>query len=153
MSDEQAQWLDAEQQRIWRSYLMASAHLSARLDADLRPFGLDLNEYEVLVCLSEDAQHSMRMSELAEATHQSRSRLTHTVTRMEGRGLVTREAASDDRRGVRANLTRAGFDLLATAAPGHAAGVRRYLVDPVSDKDFQALGRVMDASLRATARR
>ena len=81
-------WLDSEQQRIWRSYLLGSALLMERIDADLGQHGLDVAEWEILVNLSEVEGRRMRMSELADAVHQSRSRLTHTITRMEKADLV-----------------------------------------------------------------
>ena len=98
-------WLSAEQQRVWRTYLLGSARLNEKLDADLRQFGLDLGEYEILVTLSEAEARQCRMSDLADAVHQSRSRLTHTITRMERRGLVERVSCPTDRRGVWARLT------------------------------------------------
>ena len=140
-------WLNAEQQRIWRMYLLGSARLHERLDADLRDSGLDLPEYEILVVLSESEERRCRMSDLADAVHQSRSRLTHTVTRMERANLVTRVSCPTDRRGVWAQLTDAGMDLLSTVAPSHVAAVRRNLVDAVGKDDFEALGRVFAAVL------
>ena len=140
-------WLNSEQQRIWRAYLLGSATLQERLDADLRQFGLDLPEYEILVVLSESPDQRRRMSELANAVHHSRSRLTHTITRMEKAKLVSRTSCPSDRRGVWANLTDEGMELLRTAAPGHVAAVRRNFVDAVSPDDFRALGRAFDAVL------
>ena len=137
-------WLDQEQSRIWRAYLEGVGRINAHLDADLREFGIDLSEYEVLVCLDEAEDSRLRMSELAEASHQSRSRLTHTVARMERDGLVIRETCPTDRRGVWANLTDAGRELLRTAAPSHVSAVREILVDAVSEEDFRALGRVFE---------
>ena len=128
-------------------YLLGSARLHERLDADLRDSGLDLPEYEILVVLSESEERRCRMSDLADAVHQSRSRLTHTVTRMERANLVTRVSCPTDRRGVWAQLTDAGMDLLSTVAPSHVAAVRRNLVDAVGKDDFEALGRVFAAVL------
>lgn len=142
-----ARWLTKEQQQVWRSYLLGSARLSERLDADLRQFGIDLGEYEILVCLEEVADRRLRMSELADAVHQSRSRLTHTVARMEQSGLVSRTTCPSDRRGVWAELTDAGFDLLKTAAPSHVQAVRTNFVEAMAPADFEALGRAFDAVL------
>lgn len=89
----------------------------------------------------------MRMSELADGVHQSRSRLTHAIKRMEREGLVTRRPADDDRRGVIATLTDSGFGLLERSAPGHVQAVRQILVDAVDPADYDALGRVMAAIL------
>lgn len=147
----QPRWLSAEQQAVWRVYLDGVARIQDALDADLRSHGLDLAEYEILVRLSESDDRSMRMSDLAEATRQSRSRLTHTVTRLERNGHVTRAPAPDDRRGVMASLTDAGYALLERAAPHHVAAVRAVLVDVADPADFAALGRVMGAVMATPA--
>lgn len=142
-----ARWLDKDQQRIWRTYLLGVARLNERLDSDLRQFGIDLGEYEILVCLEEAENRQLRMSELADRVHQSRSRLTHTVARMEKAGLVSRENCPTDRRGVWARLTDEGFELLATAAPSHVEAVRKNFVEAVTSDDFRAIGRAFDAVL------
>ena len=147
-SSGRARWLNAEQQRIWRTYLLGSARLHERLDADLRDEGLDLPEYEILVVLSESKDLSCRMSDLADAVHQSRSRLTHTIARMERSSLVRRVSCPTDRRGVWAQLTDDGMELLRRVAPSHVAAVRRNLVDAVDKDDFEALGRVFTAVLK-----
>ena len=141
------QWLTAEQQTVWRAYLAGVSRINDRLDAGLRPFGLDLGEYEILVNLSEAAQQEMRMSELADRVRQSRSRLTHTVARMEAKGLILRKSCPHDPRGVIAVLTASGLNLLKDAAPNHVASVRAMLVDVVDPADFEALGRAMHAVL------
>ena len=146
-----ARWLDADQQRVWRAYLLGSARLAERLDADLREFGLDLGEYEILVTLSEAPERRVRMSELADAVHQSRSRLTHTVARMENAGLVDRSSCPTDRRGVWAHLTDEGFRLLEVAAPTHVEGVRRNFVEAMTAADYAAVGRAFDAVLAVPA--
>jgi DNA-binding MarR family transcriptional regulator len=138
-------WLDGEQQRSWRAFVVGTTLLFARLDEELKPFGLGIGEYEILVRLSESEGGQMRMAQLADAMCHSRSRTTHTVKRMEERGLVRREEAADDGRGVIARLTQAGKDLLVEAAPTHVEGVRQHLVDLCDGADFAALGRVMNS--------
>lgn len=140
-------WLSEEQQRVWRSWLLGVARINEFLDERLRSVGLDLGDYEILVGLSEAENRERRMSELAEIVHQSRSRLTHAVNRMEQAGLVTRRAAADDRRGVLAQLTDKGFELLERTAPDHVRSVRQILVDAVDPDDYAALGRAMEAVL------
>jgi DNA-binding MarR family transcriptional regulator len=143
-------WLTTEQQRVWRTYLLGNALLQERIDADLREFGLDAAEYEILVNLSEVDDHRMRMAELAEAVHQSRSRMTHTISRMEKADLVRRTSCPTDRRGVWAQLTDSGFALLERAAPRHVETVRQNFVDVVSTDDYAALGRAFAAVIDAT---
>ncbi len=153
MSAQDVVWLTADQQHAWRAYLRGTTHLMAQLDRDLNAaHELSLSEYEILVTLSESPDRRMRMAELAGALRHSRSRLTHTVTRMEADGLVVREACDDDRRGVWAQLTDAGFARLVEAAPTHVNGVRRYLVDAVDQDDFAAMGRVFESVTRSVGR-
>lgn len=126
--------------------MVATTLLTDRLDDELRDeFGIGLNEYEVLVRLSERDDHALRMSALADAMRFSRSRITHTIKRMELAGWVKRSDAHNDGRGIFAHLTPAGHDLLVRAAPTHVEGVRNHLVDLVSTDDFAAMGRVFDA--------
>lgn len=140
------EWLDDQQQRDWRRYLLGSLMLTERLDRDLRQnHDLSLAEYEVLVRLSEADERSLRMAELAEFSNQSRSRLSHTVDRLQKDGLVVRHHCDVDRRGVWARLTGAGFARLEQAAYTHVAGVREYLVEKVGPADFSALGRAFQA--------
>lgn len=141
------QWLTEDQQRVWRTYLLGVARLTDELDADLRRSGLDLPEYEILVVLEESPDRRLRMSELAEAVHQSRSRLTHTIARMEKTGLVERETCPTDRRGVWAQLTETGYEMLRQTAPSHVKAVRRFFVDAVDPDDYEALGRAFAAVL------
>jgi len=138
-------WLTAEEQVRWRAYLNASVRLMNALGRQLeQDSDLSLSEYEVLVQLSESPGRMMRMSQLAAEVVNSRSRLTHTVRRMEERGLVERRSCADDGRGVNCVLTPAGFARLEEAAPGHVAAVREHLVDRLDDEQFRTLGELMD---------
>jgi DNA-binding MarR family transcriptional regulator len=146
-------WLSSEDQRVWRAFLLGSALLQERIDADLRPFGLDRAEYEILVVLSETDGQRLRMAELADSVHQSRSRLTHTIARMEQAGLVKRSSCPTDRRGVWAELTAKGFELIKEAAPTHVETVRRTFVDVMSEEDYAAVGRAFTAVIAAVGDR
>ena len=138
-------WLDAEQQVAWRALVLGSTLLFDRLDDDLRRnHGISLVEYEILVRLSE-GDGRMRMSRLADSLAHSRSRVTHTIRRMEEAGLVTRELTAEDGRGVSAVMTDRGRLLLENVAPTHVNGVRDHLVDLVDPADIAAVGRVFDA--------
>ena len=139
-------WLDRQQQRSWRAFLVGTTLLMDRLDRDLREqHRLSLPEYEILVRLAEAEGHRMRMAMLADSVSHSRSRVTHTVSRMETAGLVVRDSCVSDGRGVEAVLTDQGRAALESAAPTHVAGVRQVLVDLVDEDDFEAVGRVFDA--------
>lgn len=116
-----------------------------RLDRDLRSeHQLSLTEYEILVRLSESPDQSVRMAILAQEVSHSRSRITHTIVRLERTGLVTRDRYASDGRGVSATLTRHGYETLKQASHTHVRGVRAYLVDRAGDAEFAALGAIME---------
>ncbi|MBE7325152.1 MarR family transcriptional regulator [Nocardioides sp. Y6] len=141
----QTRWLSEPQQRAWRALLLGHTLLQDRLDDDLRhAYDISMTEYEILVRLSEREGRQMRMAQLADSLAHSRSRVTHTVNRMEKAGYVSRSASPDDGRGVVATLTDKGMALLEDAAHVHVRGVRANLVDLVSEEDFAAVGRVFD---------
>ncbi|AEM81443.1 MarR family winged helix-turn-helix transcriptional regulator [Streptomyces antimycoticus] len=132
-------WLSDEEQRAWRTHLDVSRLLTYQLEKDLQPFGLTMNDYEILVNLSESEDRRMRMSDLASATLQSKSRLSHQITRMENAGLVRRENCESDRRGLYAVLTEHGWETMRKVAPHHVASVRNHFIDLLAPEDLKAL--------------
>jgi DNA-binding MarR family transcriptional regulator len=143
-------WLTAEEQRAWRAYLEATKVLMDALDRQLqREAGMPHAYYEILVRLSEAEGRAMRMSELADCTLSSRSRLSHAVARLEERGWVRREECVTDRRGQVAHLTDAGYDILGRAAPGHVEAVRRCVVDALTARQIGELAEIGEAIVRA----
>jgi DNA-binding MarR family transcriptional regulator len=136
-------WLDADEQRAWREYVRATRLLDNAIQRDLACHGFSHDEYEILVNLSESPCRAVRMSDLANSVVNSRSRLTHTVGRLEAQGYVRREASPDDRRGVLCRMTDEGFAALEVAARSHVDGVRRHLLDQMSREDFVQLGRIL----------
>jgi DNA-binding MarR family transcriptional regulator len=141
-------WLDDEQQRTWRAWLAVSELVPRALDAQLqRDAGISHAAYVVLAMLSEAPGRSRRMSDLARRANQSQSRLSHTVARLEERGWVRRERSADDGRGNLAVLTDAGWDVVATVAPGHVDAVREAMFAPLTPEQTRVLGDAMQAIL------
>lgn len=143
LHDVQTRWLDPEEQQAWRSYLRAVRLLDEELRRGLEQHGLSHPEYEILVRLSEREGHVMRMSELAAGVVSSRSRLTHTVARLERDGLVQRRACTRDGRGVECVLTDRGMSTLEAAAHTHVEQVRTHLLDAMTREQFLAVGAAM----------
>jgi len=124
-------WLSEDEQRAWGSYIRLAKMLMRQLDRDLHPFGLSTNDYEILVELSEAPGNRLRMTELADLTAQSRSRLSHQITRMEAKGLVCREGCEGDKRGTFAVVTARGLATIERVAPSHVDSVRRHFMDHI----------------------
>jgi DNA-binding MarR family transcriptional regulator len=142
----ETRWLSADEQAAWRAFLTACQTLFGAIDGQLQhDSGLPHGYYEILVRLSEAPGRGLRMSQLAEASTSSKSRLSHAVARLEDRGWVRRVNCPTDRRGQIAELTGEGFAALAAAAPGHVEQVRRSLLDALSTEQIEQLRQISQA--------
>lgn len=143
-------WLSAEEQRTWRLFIQACEAIFGATEAQLiRDSGIPHGYYEILVHLSEAPGRALRMTQLANASAYSKSRLSHAVARLEQRGWVTRRDCPTDKRGQIAQLTDEGFAALAAAAPGHVEQVRRSLIDALSPEQVRQLGEIAAALVEA----
>lgn len=137
--------LSEAQMRAWRAFLGASTLVSVRLNHELdEAAAISMYEYEILVRLFESEAGRVRMSQLADQVSYSRSRLTHTVGRLERAGYVLRSSCPKDRRGVYAHLTQAGYEFLAQTAPIHLDGVRRHLIDRFTPSELATLTELLE---------
>ena len=136
-------WLDDEEQEAWRAFIDAVRLFTSQVEHELqRDSGLNLAYFEILVTLSEAPERTRRMSELAELTLTSRSRLSHAVARLEEAGWVRRHSCASDRRGSYAVLTDEGLAVLSDAARGHVEAVRQNLFDLLSPAQMRQLGQI-----------
>ena len=128
----------------WTSFLRAHATLMRRLDTDLeRETGLVLADFDVLAQLAQ-AHGELRMTELADRALISRSGMTRRVARLVDEGLVRREKAGTDARGVIVALTEAGVARLAETAPVHARGISNLFVARLDDEELAILERALN---------
>jgi DNA-binding MarR family transcriptional regulator len=142
-------WLDDAEARAWRGYMRMRTLLHAQIVRDLaREAGLSGPDYDVLTNVSEAEGRRSRLGDLAARMAWSRSRLSHHITRMERRGLVTREDCASDGRGAFVVLTDAGWRAVQAAAPGHVASVRRHFIDLLSREQLDALAEISQTVVR-----
>jgi DNA-binding MarR family transcriptional regulator len=137
--EREPRWLSDDEQQTWRAAFNTHKLLLRQLDRDLHADGLSSHDYEILVCLSEAPDRRMRMTELADTTSQSRSRLSHQVTRMESRDLVRREECEGDKRGTWAVLTDVGKVTIERVAPRHVESVRRHFIDRMTPRQLEEM--------------
>src|SRR5215469_1727965 len=134
-------WLSDSEQRTWRSFIGACRRLFPEMDAHLQHVaGIPFAYYEILVRLSEAPGRELRMTQLADASTSSKSRLSHAVARLEERGWIERLACPTDRRGQVARLTDTGFAALDAAAHQHVEQVRRLVFDQLTPEQAEQLG-------------
>jgi DNA-binding MarR family transcriptional regulator len=143
---EDTKWLTDQEQAAWRGYLALLRLVTTSIDRQLQDeAGLPHGYYQILAMLSEAEGGTLRMSQLAEVTMTSQSRISHAVSALEERGWVQRAPSTEDRRGHTASLTDSGFAALAELAPGHVAEVRRLIFDRLSPAQVAALTGIADS--------
>jgi DNA-binding MarR family transcriptional regulator len=141
-------WLDEEDMVTWLSWLRLSTELPGALNRQLQAESdLTLQDYDVLVQLSEAPRGRLRISALARAIHWERSRLSHHVKRMESRGLVVRIACDDDGRGNFVAVTPAGSAALDQSSPGHVRTVQDLFFGGLDQEEKRVLGQLTDKML------
>ena len=128
----------------WRSLLRAHASLLRRLDTELQQAtGLALADFDVLAQLAQ-AHGALRMTELADRALVSRSGMSRRVARLVDEGLLRRDRAGTDGRGVVVALTQAGIARLAATAPVHARGIWKLFVAQLDDQELALLERALN---------
>ncbi len=142
-------WLDEREAKAWRGLQFMNMQLDAALARELADdSNLSMQDYGVLVALTDRDDASLRAYELADLLGWDKTRLSHHVKRMEARGLVAKETCPSDRRGYFVVITPEGRAAIEAAAPGHVAAVRRLFIDLLTDDELDALGAVTTKVLR-----
>lgn len=145
-------WLDQREAHAWQAYRDLQRELRNALDRQLvDDAGLSAAEYALLVPLSEAPGGRLRARDLGGLVGWDRSRISHQLSRMEQRDLVTREPCPHDARGSMVRLTPTGRSAIKAAAPNHVATVRRFFLDPLSDDELDTLAALFDRLLAGLA--
>ena len=136
-------WLTDEELSSWMPFIGVVLRLGAALDTQLQQDS-DLThfDYLCLAMLSEHEDHTTSMSALAGRTNSSLSRLSHVISKLEGRGFVSRCRSEVSKRVTMVRMTDEGYAVLVAAAPGHVETVRSLVFDGLAPEDVEALGRI-----------
>lgn len=143
---DEPRWLDEDEMAAWRGFVTASNLVARHLERRLKDeAGLSHTQYEILVQLSAAPGGSLRMTDLADRIVTSKSGLTYQVGQLENAGLVGRRSCPSDVRGVFAEITEHGWEVLRAAAPGHVAAVREALIDVLTPGQLAVLAEGLGA--------
>jgi DNA-binding MarR family transcriptional regulator len=144
---EHPRWLSDEEQAAWRGLFLMYAQITLSLNRQLSDSDLSVQDYGVLVHLSEAPAGRCRPFELGEALGLEKTRLSHHLKRLEERGLVARTRCQTDHRGWLVSITATGREALKSAAPGHVAAVRDSFIDRLSPQQIEAMTDIASAVL------
>jgi len=146
-------WLSPSQGRTWLNYMSVYHRLEYEMNRHLQAeCGLSFGDYTVMNALSAAPGRRLRLSQLANIIGWERSRLSHHLQRMAGRGLVERVQSDTDGRATDALLTDAGLKTLRVAAPKHVAWVRRVFFSDLDDDQVEEMGDLLDLVFRTILR-
>jgi len=109
----------------FRAIMLAHHHLHARGTRVAARFGLHIAELNVIDMLGKLG--SVSMGELSAATFISTSNTTHTVKKLESRGLVRRRRGARSQRVVEVSLTVRGRALFSRCYPGIVSAIEGQL--------------------------
>ncbi len=147
---EDHKWLSKEESDLWIHFLAVSQLVDRLVDQHLRKeFDLSHSDYEILARLSEAPDRILRMGELANTIFAPKSRLSHQIDRLALLGWVSRKECPSDGRGVMAQLTDEGYELLRVIAPSHVASVRSYFVDLIPKDRLDCFSETLATVLKA----
>jgi DNA-binding MarR family transcriptional regulator len=136
-------YLDEREAQLWLAYRRMNRLVQEALTSDLmNDSGLSESDYDVLSNLSEEGNDRMRILDLGNRLRWSKSRISNHLTRMEGRGLVSREACETDGRGAFVELTRDGRRAIVDAAPAHVRSVRNNFLGHLTGRQRDALEKI-----------
>jgi DNA-binding MarR family transcriptional regulator len=141
-------WLSPDELQAWLVYVATTNLLDGALDRQLqRESGMPMAYYLILAMLSDVPSRTLRMSDLADVTQSSQSRLSHAVSKLEHNGWIRRIPCPNDRRSTLAQLTDAGYHALVAAAPGHVQAVRRHVFDRLTPEQVDQLREIFSVVL------
>jgi MarR family 2-MHQ and catechol resistance regulon transcriptional repressor len=122
----------------------AHATLTRQLSAQLvEDHGVTLSEYEVLLLLSREPDHSMRRIDLSRQVRLSPSGITRMLDRLEATGLVEKGSCAKDARVTYAVLTETGMRKLRDCSSDHFAAIERLIGERLSDEEIESLGQLL----------
>lgn len=129
-----------EELALWRSFFVMRRQLELTLERRLQAdAGISSADFEILVSLLGAPDHQLRAGQIGDIIGWEKSRVSHQITRMENRGLVTRQECGDDARGVWVVLTADGSRAALSASRDHRDAVREYFFDVLSDEEKSSL--------------
>jgi len=138
-------WLNDSEQLAWRALDVIVNRGLPQLEKTFRQSDMLMIEYRILAALSEAPGDEMRLSDLADLSNTSQSRLTHRMRRLLDRGDVEKRSSPDDGRVTYARLTPVGRERVEAIAPQHANDIQELIFDHLTSAQTEGLADALAA--------
>jgi DNA-binding MarR family transcriptional regulator len=122
----------------WRGFRRMAEVISSRIASELqKATGISGQDFAILALLKATCHGELRQRDIQQFLGWDKSRLSHQLSRMETRAVVTRENRSGQ--GVMVCITEEGIRQITEAEPLHAAAVRQYFLKFLTTEDTAVL--------------
>ena len=138
-------WLDDTQQLAWQGLLAIINRGLPEIERTLKAHDLLTIQYGILVALADAPEMTLRLSDLANRSNTSQSRLTHRLRDLVARGDIAISDDPNDRRAKNATLTPVGLKRLETVAPIPVEDVQRLIFDQLDPAQTAAFAEALSA--------
>ena len=129
------------EQNAWGGFLGVYARMNRMIEEDLQSHShITHVEFEILLRLSWNENHRVRIQDLAAESILTRSGVSRVVERLEKAGLVIREEAPEDRRGAYAVLTKEGGTRFQVAIKKHVDFVKKNFLSYYTKDELKQMG-------------
>lgn len=126
--------------------LRLARYLEAGREAELARFGLTVGDFDLMATLRRRAGNGpMKIRDLQRSLMLSSGGMTKRLDRLEGAGLIERQADPGDRRGTLIGLTPAGLGLIDDAVPAVTRSEAGMVTSAVTSRSGRA---ALEAGLR-----
>ncbi|WP_313814700.1 MarR family transcriptional regulator [Glutamicibacter sp.] len=126
----------------WESLFRAQVAVMRKISAMEEFNSLSMREYDVLFNLRFCPGGRSRLVDLNQNLLISQPSLSRMVTRLEDKGLITRESDPDDHRALLLSLTDKGLALQQEIGRQHAKHLHELLGEALSEEEFEHLYRL-----------
>jgi DNA-binding MarR family transcriptional regulator len=133
-----------EETTLWQEFLRAHRTIIDKMaEQMMRDHNLPLEWFDVLIHLAEVPDGRLRQRALRDRLLLSESGVSRLLLRMEQAGVVARNTAGDDKRGMEITLTDKGRTAVIEATESHVEMVAALFTNRLTRTDLNALGRVL----------
>ena len=134
-------WTAVPEMRAVTSLMRVQQLVLAELDEILRPHGLTFARYEALVLLTFSRRGSLPLGKMGERLQVHPTSVTSIVRRLTEDGLVVRRPHPEDGRGVLAEITDRGRDLVQAATRDLVA--RDFALESLTEDQLGSLSELL----------
>jgi DNA-binding MarR family transcriptional regulator len=126
--------------RAWMRLLAAAGTIEQQLRSRVKDtLGVSHDEFLILCLLADQPSARLRMTRIAELLGRPKTRLTYQVACLQHAGLITKQSACGDKRGIEVGLTDKARRVLSESSPALAEAVSQAIAETACSQRYEAV--------------